>query len=195
MPEDTPPSAARESDAWRFVKLSPSRRYLHHAVYPVKPAILPIISDLPQRIDVTHINSVVSRSWPAALSPTFGTPSGITDGERKTVTRLLIMRKSLAGENDNSAAPLLDLLCPNATVIAEWLDGINLLVGLDAATEDTAKLIRLVEDWSLKVRMLNLSKDDVVVGKSLDRTRMGNLVDKKERDEIGKDYWYDMDDS
>ncbi|KAF2227976.1 ELMO/CED-12 family-domain-containing protein [Elsinoe ampelina] len=205
-----PPLLERPSSgvlAWRFVQLSPNRRYLHHATYPRKPEDKPTLGDLQQRIDVNHISSVVSNvvsgakipeevrihdntSFPPKSKATNGTASP-TEG---TVTRLMIHGTGRS-QDDETETPLLELQTASQTTASEWLDGLLMLLDQSPITKETIRMVGVIEDWSLKVRLLGLGWGDVDWEK-LDAGGMdGEGKGEKEewsREGVDADYWYDM---
>ena len=63
-----------------------------------------------------------------------------------------------------------------------------MLLDQQPITADTNKLISIVENWSLKVRMLNLQWEDA----DWQRTESGEAWQAPSRDELDTDYWYAM---
>lgn len=198
-------------ESYRFVRLSPTRRHLHHVSYPKKPETDPVISDMPQRIDVNNISSVVSNvttaELPDALRLTQDTrgdsqmrdnsATGGPDGQdgtatatTNTVTQLTI-RGSLRGASSTDEAVLLELQTVHSVLASEWLDGLLMLLDQQPITADTNKMITMIEGWSLKVRMLNLEWDDVDWARAeAEEHERSVLVPSREG--LDTDYWYDM---
>ena len=52
--------ATSSNGAWRYVKLSHNRRFLHHGDFASRPSADPSLDELPSRIDLSTVSSVVS---------------------------------------------------------------------------------------------------------------------------------------
>ncbi|PNS17109.1 Engulfment and cell motility protein 2 [Sphaceloma murrayae] len=187
---------------WRYVKLAPSRRYLHHASFGRKPEGRPSLGDMSARIDVEHISSVVSnvvgevrvpeevRIEVAERQQAKGDEKEASSGLGQ-VTRLIVQ-----GGREGEEHSLLELHCVSSAGASEWLDGLLMLLEQQPITKDTARLIGVVEEWSLKVRLLGLSWEDVdweTAGE--DETTTKGADGKQEwpsREGLDTDYWYDM---
>ncbi|PSK46185.1 Engulfment and cell motility protein 2 [Elsinoe australis] len=230
QPNSRPSSAVL---SWRFVQLSPNRRYLHHAAYPRKPEGTPTLADMPQRIDVDHISSVVSNVTAARIPEEVrvheanGNGNGAASKKSKaekveengegTVTRLHIHGAARSqADGAESETPLLELQCASQTTASEWLDGLLMLLEQTPITADTTRMIGIVEEWSLKVRLLNLNWEDVdweradaaaaangVAGEGkgsggadgVGKGGRAGAVDADtvpSREGLDDDYWYDM---
>lgn len=178
--------------SWNFVRLSHDRAYLHYALHPTKlDRDLPF-HDMPSKIDLNTISSVdssVSRSaFPADTasqlqksSPDLANKEAAFSG---TVTSLVIYG-SQAGSNEEKV--LLRLNTGSSSLASEWLDGLLMLLDQQPITADTNKLIDVLENWSLKVRMFNLRWEDV----DWQRLETGEEKMLPERP-VDHDYWYDM---
>jgi len=207
--------------SWRFVRLSPTRRHLHHVSHPAKLETDPAISDMPQRIDVNTISSVVSNVTSTAELPesVVQQPDSNADKDKdketdptqpdtrdnavtptpttstnNTVTQLTIRGTRRGASASTEETVLLELQTIKAVLASEWLDGLLMLLDQQPITADTNKMITMIEGWSLKVRMLNLDWDDVDWA---DENGAGAQVGQRtvvvpSRDGIDADYWYDM---
>ncbi|KAF2151208.1 hypothetical protein K461DRAFT_295285 [Myriangium duriaei CBS 260.36] len=177
---------------WRYAQLSPNRRYLHHADYLSRPPEKPSLSAMTHRIDVNHISSVVSNVTKGRTSdgPTSEKQHQriSEDGGSATVTRLIIN----GGDAEEKA--LLELQCSDAVLASEWLDGLLMLLDQQPITADTDRLVSTMENWSLKVRLLNLRWEDADWQGI--RQGEGQVCSGPElhfpRPEFEGEYWYDM---
>jgi len=203
---ETPSSLTTPTiSSWRFVQLSPSRRHVHHSTHAKKPDANPAISEMPQRIDVNNISSVVSNvrssDMPSSLlhAPTDddaerkanGTGTG-TDTPPARITQLTIHGTSSGPRltpRPEDERTLLELQTTDSTLASEWLDGLLMLLDQQPITAETHKMIHAIEDWGLKVRMLSLEWDDVEWNDG-DAQEKGFVPPS--RDGVGRDYWYDM---
>jgi len=87
-------------------------------------------------------------SSPAAAA---AATTSATDGLTKTTTITA----------DNNESVLLELYPPTSSLASEWLDGLLMLLDQAPITKDTTSLIHMMEDWSVRLRILNLRWDDV----------------------------------
>lgn len=191
-----PPSANSTSSAWRFVRLSPNRRWLHHQTFASRPSseAEPIaIEALQEKIDldlVTSVDSNVSAMDQSAPPPP-PKPyqprriNGVveSDSQRNSVqraiaaanttnTRLRILGppSALSGPAINNSAlalngseerALLELYPQTTHLASEWLDGLLLLLHQPPITQETNRLVELLVDWGIRLRILNLRWEDV----------------------------------
>lgn len=96
-----------------------------------------------------------------------------SNGHRRTSSR------SVQGET------ALLSFCPQSTSVAsEWLDGLLMLLNQQPITAETNKLISLVSDYGLKIRLLNVRFDDVAFA--------GEAPQVPTRDGLDDNYYYDV---
>jgi len=202
--------------SWRFVRLSPTRRHLHYSSHVEKITPGPAVTDMPSRINVHNVSGVGSNVTAAAHKAGAAGPEGskeaVNDNDKTISTRYqndgsaghdqmmveeddkhvskgntmtqLMIHGSTRG---SSEGVLLELHTPNSTQASEWLDGLLMLLDQQPITADTNRMIKTIEEWSVKVRMLNLEWEDV------DWTDDG--ADQPivyDREGLDTDYWYDM---
>jgi len=202
--------------SWRFVQLSPSRRHVHHSTHAKKPDTNPSITEMTQRIDVNHISSVVSNVRSADVPETLlqtptqteshsssskaekKTPTQNGTGPSATITQLTIHGSSsglrLASSADGERT-LLELQTTDSTLASEWLDGLLMLLDQQPITADTHKMMHVIENWGIKVRMLSLEWDDVDWNDSTDADSGGGSTRGfvvPTREGLDAEYWYDM---
>lgn len=79
---------------------------------------------------------------------------------------------------------LLSLQPQSPSIASEWLDGLLMLLNQQPITTDTNKLITLVSNYGLKIRLLNIRFDDPVFA------RDAPVVPS--RDGLDDDYHYDV---
>lgn len=82
---------------------------------------------------------------------------------------------------------LLELNTGVSSLASEWLDGLLMLLEQQPITSDTNKLIDVLEDWTIKVRMTNLRWEDV----DWQRAQTGERKDLPPRP-TDRNYWYEM---
>ena len=88
-------------------------------------------------------------------------------------------------------------LFPQTSYLAsEWLDGLLMLLNQQPITKDTSRLIEMMEDWGVRLRMLNLRWEDVD-WEALELSVKGDAVDSKavpSREGVDDPYWYALPD-
>ncbi|KAI5200703.1 hypothetical protein E4T39_05584 [Aureobasidium subglaciale] len=179
--------------AWRFVRLSNDRKYLHHASHNTKPIKTPQLHELNEKIDVETISSVdssVARSDVLLGDDTARSPSDKHVSATGTVTRLTIFGTSntFAKPQGTGESVLLELNTSSTSLASEWLDGLLMLLNQQPITADTNKLVDLLEQWSLTIRMLNLRWEDV----DWERAQDDKQLPVPSRSGLDDDFWYDM---
>lgn len=81
-------------------------------------------------------------------------------------------------------AILLTLRPSSHSVASEWLDGLLMLLNQQPITAETTKLIDLVSNYGLKIRLLNVRFDDA--------TFAVEVPTVPSRDGLDEDYYYDV---
>lgn len=167
---------------WRFAKLSHNRRYLHYADFPDKIDPEPSLDTLNEKIDLSTISSVVSNvsaasedarsvSSGSTLKNQATTTPGTVGGAHappKTTTKITVYSYAKAEEaatgGDTEEQAILTLYPLNHSIASEWLDGLLMLLNQAPITAETNKLVALVTDYGLKIRLLNVRVDAVYQG-------------------------------
>lgn len=166
---------------WRFAKLSHNRRYLHYADFAEKMEPDPGLDSLAEKIDLSTISSVVSNvsapnedvrsvSSGSTLKNQGGTAGGATgiSAAPKTTTKITIYSyvrpEEAAKGGDTKEQAILTLFPLNHSLASEWLDGLLMLLNQAPITAETNKLVTLVSDYGLKIRLLNVRVDAVYQG-------------------------------
>ncbi|KAI9824215.1 MAG: hypothetical protein M1832_002022 [Thelocarpon impressellum] len=185
--------------SWRYVRLSHNRRYLHHADFDALGDFEPGLDVLPEKIDlsaVTSVESNVSKKSASSVS------SGASEATLKSspskpgsTTRLTIHGHppSSASQPPTSATStsppetvLLTLFPQSHSVASEWVDGLLMLLSQQPITAETQKLVALIANYGLKIRLLNVRFDDVLYASEEPE------VPSREGLEGGEGYWYDV---
>ncbi|EON61925.1 hypothetical protein W97_01143 [Coniosporium apollinis CBS 100218] len=171
---------------WRFVRLSHNRRYLHFADFDARTEEdeSPALESLPNKIDLSTVVSVASNisTDAAASAPSSsgsdstirtGTAAAGNNGPGAAHTKITITGYEPSSSSSSSSKTpdsqrremtLLELHPPTQTLAAEWLDGLLMLLNQQPLTADTAKLIRMIEGYGLKIRLLNVRFEDLRAG-------------------------------
>ena len=160
------------STAWRFVKLSHNRRYLHYADFDAQTKQDPLLDDLAEKIDLAAISSVIS-NVSASSDDTSSISSSSTlktlsqAPKQNSTTKITINsyvspsdNKSHSSNNEPVERAILTLMPSTHSLASEWLDGLLLLLNQTPITAETNKLVGLVSDYGLKIRLLNIRLDD-----------------------------------
>lgn len=225
------PSNPRITD-WRFVRLAPNRRHLHHGVFTSRPDRDPQLLELGEKLDLDRVTSVVSnvtasdvlastsaststpatatatstatgRQTPNPLDKQFHRPTTTTSTfpskpaspteKSHTVTTLSIRGSSLTSTTD---PVLLFLHTASSSLASEWLDGLLMLLDQQPITAETGRLVSVLENWSLRVRMLGLRWEDVEGegGEEGDGVEVGMVLGKEvpSREGTEEGFWYAM---
>lgn len=147
----------KPSRPWRFMRLDPNLKYIHFVDSAAKFVIRNGIEDLPDRIDVSLISEVATGT--CAPFPQGALRGGdVTDiavGYPATASPLSFSLLTPSGSS------LADLIAPDQSRWADWVDGVNMLRrdGGHAATEETETFVKALTEIGLKIRLLNLSGD------------------------------------
>lgn len=192
--------------SWRFARLSHNRRYLHYADFDAQGDYAPALTELPDKLDVSTISSVISNvsaatdSDASSISSSTSTLKDVGRGERpaKQATRNKITINSfvaaaslgsVTSQNSSGNAeqqverPVLTLAPSTHSLASEWLDGLLMLLNQAPITAETNKLIALVVDYGVKIRLLNVRLEDGM--------EEGN-GEVPSREELDEDYYYEV---
>ncbi|CAK7228473.1 hypothetical protein SBRCBS47491_006918 [Sporothrix bragantina] len=177
-----------EPKAWRFAKLSHNRRYLHYADFAQQTPQDPGLDALTEKIDLSTISSVVSNvsatNEDGVSEASGGGAGGLSGAHSTTTTKITVYAFEnpdeavkagngasdvAAGNGDSSAAAtrevaILTLHPVNHSLASEWLDGLLMLLNQAPITAETNKLVSLVGDYGLKIRLLNVRQEAAYAG-------------------------------
>lgn len=182
-----------EPKAWRFAKLSHNRRFLHYADFAAQTAQDPGLEDLTDKVDLGTISSVVSNvSAPSGDDRSASSMSTLQNGggggggkangndngnggaltgsapPPKSTTKITVYSyvdaEEAARGGEAREQAILTLYPLNHSLASEWLDGLLMLLNQQPITSDTNKLVALVSDYGLKIRLLNVRVEAVYQG-------------------------------
>jgi hypothetical protein len=186
-----------QSGSWRYVKLSRNRRYLHYAEFVSQLKHEPALEALNEKIDLSTISSVVSNvsasqddSTTISSSSTLKTLSHAP--KQTSTTRITINSfvgrddKSQSSDDEQTERPILTLMPPTHSLASEWLDGLLMLLNQAPITAETNKLVGLVSEYGLKIRLLNVRMDDGYLGP----LEGAGIVPSREG--LDDDYYYEV---
>ncbi|KAI1047973.1 hypothetical protein LB506_002659 [Fusarium annulatum] len=154
---------------WRYAKLSHNRRYLHYADFEERTVTAPGLDSLGEKVDLSTISSVVS-NVSAPNEDTRSTMSDLMgkDATPKTTTKITVYSFVNATEaargTDNKEQPIFTLWPLSHSLASEWLDGLLMLLNQAPITAETNKLVNLVSEYGLKIRLLNVRMDTAFEG-------------------------------
>ncbi|KAI1382137.1 ELMO/CED-12 family-domain-containing protein [Hypoxylon crocopeplum] len=172
---------AANGTLWRYAKLSHNRRYLHYADFALRPAKDPSLEALSEMVDLQEVSSVASNvSAPSnedVSNSTKITIFGYVDPDEADKA------KDLSNVKEE---PLLTLHPLNHSLASEWLDGLLMLLGQAPITAETNKLITLVRDYGMKIRLLNVRMEATYAGPP----EGAGVVPSREG--LDDDYWYQI---
>jgi engulfment/cell motility protein 1 len=179
--------------AWRYVRLSHNRRFLHHADFAGQTTKLPALDDLNEKIDLNTISSVVSNVIAAhdeaasALSATSTLKTASQPQKHTSTTKITILSFSGGSEGKEPVErAILTLMPPTHSLASEWLDGLLMLLNQAPITSETNKLIGLVSEYGLEIRLLNVRLED---GYAAPPEEAGVVPSREGLDE---DYYYEV---
>lgn len=160
------------SSSWRYVKLSHNRRYLHYSDFDSQTKHEPALDELSDKIDLSTISSVVSNvsashDESSSISST-STLKTFSHLPKQTSTTKITINSFVGGSESKSQSStgepaeraILTLMPPTHSLASEWLDGLLMLLNQAPITAETNKLVGLVSEYGLKIRLLNVRLDD-----------------------------------
>ncbi|KAK2629466.1 hypothetical protein QTJ16_000286 [Diplocarpon rosae] len=184
--------------AWRYVRLSHNRRYLHYADFSSQLAKAPPQDELNERIDLSTISSVVSNvstaTDDASSISSISTVKSLSHApKQQSSTRITINSfappsddKSQTSSQTAAERAILTLMPPTHSLASEWLDGLLMLLNQAPITAETNKLVDLVSEYGLKIRLLNVRLDDGYAGPP----EGAGVVPSREG--LDEDYYYEV---
>lgn len=181
---------------WRYAKLSHNRRYLHYADFALRAAQEPGLDTLNEKIDLSKVSSVVSNvsvNNDDAKSDAGSSPArkAMVNPSSKSTTKITIFSFTSPEEaakpgGDGKEMPVLTLYPVNHSLASEWLDGLLMLLDQKPITAESNKLVSLVGDYGLKIRLLNVRMEAAYHGPPPG----AGVVPS--RDGLDDDYWYEV---
>ncbi|EXF81558.1 hypothetical protein COL5a_003432 [Colletotrichum fioriniae] len=177
---------------WRFAKLSHNRRYLHYADFEAQTAQDPGLDILTEKVDLSTISSVVSNVSASNEESRSATSSSTLKNNVtvKSTTKITIFSYAnpteAANGGDAKEQAILTLNPVTHSLASEWLDGLLMLLNQAPITAETNKLVNLVSDFGLKIRLLNVRIEAAYTGPP---PGAGVIPS---RDGLDEDYFYDV---
>ena len=187
--------------SYRYVKLSHNRRHLHYADFDHQGADDVPLDRLTGKIDLTLVSSVVS-NVSTNVEPSSSSTETLKDAGPLPSTRITIHGYDSTASSDGGSSSrhnrmnsikssgtrkevaLLALHPQTKSLASEWLDGLLMLLNQQPITAETSKLLALVSNYGLKIRLLNVRFDDAAFA--------GEEPEIPSREGIDEDYYYDI---
>lgn len=165
-------TAMSKRGAWRYVRLSPNRRYLYYGDFDRMTAAEPKLDQLPDKIDLSTISSVISNLAQKAakdddsssISSDVSTLKTLAQESPKPQENSKITINTLVARADNEShssgeaheRPVLTLTPTSQDLAAEWMDGLLMILDQAPITVETNKLVEVISEYGLKIRLLNV---------------------------------------
>jgi len=195
--------------SYRFVRLSDNRKYLHWGDFDEQDEQPPSISSLRDKIDLSIVSSVVSNVTANDRS-SIGSDSTLKElaHDKFTTTKITIhgyLPKSRGGGRDGHSrtssktssarstakeSVLLTFQPSSPSAASEWLDGLLMLLEQQPITAETNRLIHMISDYGLKIRLLNVRfNDEEGIVEGMDGMDGPEIPSREGLDE---DYYYEI---
>ena len=189
----------------RYAKLSHNRRYLHYSDFNFRGDDEPGLDNLHEKIDLSAVSSVtsnVSASDANSSADTLKTVQHPTSSTKitihgylsstsrpttpKTHTRSVstTTKSTAITHTPRKEVTLLTLHPQTHSLASEWLDGLLMLLNQQPITSETNRLIGMIKDYGLKIRLLNVRFDDTASA--------GDVPEIPSREGLDEDYYYDI---
>ena len=183
----------------RYSKLAPNRRFLHYADFDIQGVEEPNLEGLLKKVDLT--SAFVTSNIPKSSEPNSSaiTPKTIHDSipawkisihgylhsnSRPTSPKSHTRTGSIATKTPQKEVTLLTLHPQTHSLAVEWLDGLRMLLNQQPITSETERLIAMVQNYGLKIRLLNVRFDDMALAAE------GPEIPSREG--LDEDYYYDI---
>ncbi|KAJ5602180.1 Engulfment/cell motility ELMO [Penicillium lagena] len=150
-----------------------------------------------ESVDLSIVSSVVSN---VSTAPDHSSSSTVKTAPRQPSTKITIhgyVQSSTStahskgqghtrsgSKTTQKEAVLLTLRPSSHSIASEWLDGLLMLLNQQPITAETTKLIDLVSNYGLKIRLLNVRFDDAAFA--------GEAPREPSRQDLDEDYYYDV---
>ncbi|KAI2635273.1 ELMO/CED-12 family-domain-containing protein [Xylaria nigripes] len=170
---------------WRYAKLSHNRRYLHWADFGLRTGQEPGLDALSEKVDLRTISSVTSN-----VSERKGDSLSTESPASKLSTKITIYgfanseeaRKGTEGKEE----AMLTLYPANDSLASEWLDGLLMLLDQAPIMAETNKLLNMVADYGMKIRLLKIRMEAAYSGPSAEAGVVPSRVG------LDDDYYFDI---
>ena len=183
----------------RYAKLAHNRRFLHYADFDVRGDEEPSLEGLPEKIDLSGASVTANISTPSELNSstttlkvakrstsknTISIHGYVSSDSRPTSAKTHSRAGSTTTKTPRKDVTLLKLHPESHSLAVEWLDGLRMLLNQQTMSKETEKLVAVVRDYGLKIRMLNVRFDDMALA--------ADAPEIPSREGLDEDYYYDI---
>ena len=183
----------------RYAKLAHNRRFLHYADFDARGDEEPSLEGLLQKIDLTGASVTANISTPSELNSSTTTLKAaknsiskntisihgyVSSDSRPTSAKTHSRAGSTATKTPRKDVTLLNLHPESHSLAVEWLDGLRMLLNQPTMSKETEKLVAMVRDYGLKIRLLNVRFDDMALA--------ADAPEIPSREGLDEDYYYDI---
>ena len=183
----------------RYAKLAHNRRFLHYADFDVRGDEEPSLEGLLEKIDLTGASVTANISTPSELNSstttlkaakrsisknTISIHGHVSSNSRPTSAKTHSRAGSTATKTPRKDVTLLNLHPESHSLAVEWLDGLRMLLNQQTMSKETEKLVAMVRDYGLKIRLLNVRFDDMALA--------ADAPEIPSREGLDEDYYYDI---
>ncbi|KAJ2974041.1 hypothetical protein NUW58_g8787 [Xylaria curta] len=183
--EDMQNRRATHGTLWRYAKLSHNRRYLHWADFALRTGQEPALDVLTEKVDLRTISSVMSNVTERKSNLSSTELSTSKHSTKITIYGFLNPEEARKGA-EGKEEPVLTLYPLSDSLASEWLDGLLMLLEQAPITAETNKLLDLVADYGVKIRLLKVRMEATY---SPPPAGAGVVPS---RDGLDDDYYYDI---
>ncbi|KAI1756998.1 ELMO/CED-12 family-domain-containing protein [Xylaria castorea] len=153
--ENLQKSRATHGTLWRYAKLSHNRRYLHWADFGLRTGQEPALDTLTEKVDLRTISSVMSNVSERKSDESSTELSASKHSTKITIYGFLNPEEARKGA-EGKEEPVLILYPLSDSLASEWLDGLLMLLEQAPITAETNKLLDVVADFGVKIRLLKV---------------------------------------
>jgi hypothetical protein len=125
----------------------------------------------------TSSTKITIHGYAPTIASSSGPKSPVTSNKESGHTRT-------GSRTTQREIPLLTLRPQSHSIASEWLDGLLMLLNQQPITSETNKLVNLISNYGLKIRLLNVRFDDAAF--------VGETPKIPSREGLDEDYYYDV---
>ena len=183
----------------RYAKLAHNRRFLHYADFDVRGHEEPSLESLLNKIDLTGASVTANILAPSEFNSSTTTLKAaknpisknticihgyLSSNSRPDSAKTDSRAGSAATKTPRRDATLLNLHPESHSLAVEWLDGLRMLLNQPTMSKEAERLVAMVRDYGLKIRLLNVRFDDMALA--------ADAPEIPSREGLDEDYYYDI---
>jgi len=171
------PAPRRPARMWRFMRLDNSLKHLHYVDSQSKFPVRSGLEDLPDRFDLALITEIATANCAPPLPDGAGASGGASgsgssgsgNGTGSSGGAQPLVASPLSFSLITPEGSLADAIAPDSSRWADWTDGLNMLRrdSGHVASKETADFIQALTEIGLKIKLLDLSGDEVEIPSGL----------------------------